>query len=228
MPSLNQFAWMNGTSIYRFGHRSIPNISITGAPADANLARWAMLHDGATYRFYCFRGSSSDTLYQFGYNGASYAFGHNSIPQLTLVGFPADTDASSLQMLHDGSDYRLYMRRLGDRSTLYQAAWVPGSTTYRFGYNSLPTIPVTGFPPDTDWSRWGMLHDGLAYRIYAFRLGSNTEFYQGSFNRAASAYQYAFNSIPLLTLQGTPADSNLAAAGMLHDNVDYRFYFQTL
>ena len=92
MPSLNQFAWVNGTSIYRFGHRSIPNISITGAPADANLARWAMLHDGATYRFYCFRGSSSDTLYQFGYNGTSYAFGHNSIPQLTLVGFPADTE----------------------------------------------------------------------------------------------------------------------------------------
>ena len=73
-----------------------------------------------------------------------------------------------------------------------------------------------------------MLHDGSAYRIYAFRLGSNAEFYQGSYNRPANAYQYAFNPIPLLTLDGAPANSNLAAAGMLHDNVDYRFYFQTL
>ena len=50
MPSLNQFAWVAGTTNYQFGHNSIPNIPITGAPADTNGARWAMLHDNAAYR----------------------------------------------------------------------------------------------------------------------------------------------------------------------------------
>lgn len=227
MPSLNQFAWVAGTTTYQFGHHSIPNIPVTDAPADANLSRWSMLHDNSTYRFYCFRGSLSNTLYQFGFNGSSYAYGHNSIPELTLVDFPSNTDASSFAMLHDDSNYRLYMRRLGHRQTLYQAAWVPATTTYRFGYNSIPSIQVTGFPPDTDWSRWGMLHDGLAYRFYAFRLGTNNQFYQGSFNRATNAYEYAFNSIPELTLIGTPPNSDTSSAALLHDNADYRFYFQT-
>jgi len=228
MPSLNQFAWIAGSTNYRFGHNSIPNIPITGAPADANLARWSMLHDNAAYRLYCFRGSSRNSLYQFSFNGASYAYGHNSIPVLTLEDFPDDTDASSFAMLHDGTDYRLYMRRLGDRRTLYQAAWVSGTTIYRYAHRSIPNIPITGFPTDTDWSRWAMLHDGAAYRVYAFRLGSNTQIYQGSFNPATSAYEYGFNSIPMLTLLDTPSSSNLGGAAMLHDNANYRFYFQTL
>lgn len=102
MPSLNQGAWVPGTDEYRFGFSSIPSIPITGAPADTNLARWAMLHDGSDYRLYAFRGSSSDTLYQFAWNGSSYAFGFRSIPVLTLVGSPGDVDASSIRMLHSG------------------------------------------------------------------------------------------------------------------------------
>ena len=142
MSSLNQFAWVAGTAIYRFGHNSIPNIPIVGAPDDADLSNWAMLHDGSAYRLYAFKRGTTDTLYQAAFNGSAYQFGFNSIPVLRLVGFPADADASSFAMLHDGSAYRLYLRRSGDPRTLYQASWVAGTDTYQFGHNSIPAIPV--------------------------------------------------------------------------------------
>jgi hypothetical protein len=225
MPSLNQFAFVTGTTTYKFGHNSIPNIPITGSPSDANLVRVAMLHDGTTYRFYAFQGSSSTQLYQYAFDGSSYAFGaRNAIPRLTLEGFPSDVDASSFSMLHDGSNYRLYMRKLGDPTTLYQAAYVPGSTTYQYGYSSIPQIKCTGFPSDTDWSRWAMLHDGSNYRFYAFKLGSNTQFYQGAFD--GSSYAYGHNSIPVLTLSDTPSNSDLHDMSMLHDGQNYRLYLQ--
>ena len=71
-----------------------------------------------------------------------------------------------------------------------------------------------------------MLHDNAAFRLYAFKLGSNTQFYQGSWN--GSEYRFGHNSIPVLTLDGTPGNSNLAGAAMLHDDSACRFYFQTL
>lgn len=226
MPSLNQFAYVNGTSDYKYGHNSIPNIPITGSPSDANFTRVAMLYDGSAYRFYAFQGSSSNVIYQYSFDGSSYVYGHNSIPKLTLEGFPSDADASSFSMLFDGSNYRLYLRKLGDPTTLYQGAFVPGTTTYKYGYNSTPQIKCTGFPSDTDWSRWAMLHDGSNYRLYAFKLGSNTQFYQGAFN--GSTYAYGYESIPVLNLVGTPPNSNLQDMSMLYDGQNYRLYLQTL
>jgi hypothetical protein len=230
MSSVNQAAFVPATTNYQFGFHSIPNITITGAPADTNWRRWAMLWDGSTYRMYFFRGSTNNTLYQFGFNptAGAYQYSYNSIPVLTLTNIPADADMGSFGMLWDGSAYRLYVRQLGNPALLYQAAYVPSSTQYQFGYNSIPSIPVTGFPANTDFSRWNMLSDGSAYRIYFMQLGSNTTLYQGSFNPSATAYQYAFNSIPNLTLVGTPSNSNLASFAMLNDRTDYRFYFQTL
>ncbi|EDM77000.1 hypothetical protein PPSIR1_15905 [Plesiocystis pacifica SIR-1] len=226
MSSVNQAAYVPGSTTYEFGYNSIPNIPITGAPADANLRRWAMLHDGSAYRLYCFKGSSRDTLYQFAWNGSSYAYGHNSIPELTLTNIPADADLSSFSMVHSGSLYHLYLRRLGDPTTLYQFLYVQGTTTYNYGQApAIPTMQIAGFPADTDWSRWMMLHDNSAYRFYAFKLGSNTQFYQGSWD--GSKYSFGHNSIRELTLKGTPANSNLGGAAMLHDNSAYRFYLQT-
>lgn len=227
MPRLNQGAWIAGTTTYRYGHRSIPQIPITGAPADVNVARFSMLHDGAAYRLYAFRGSTADTLYQFSFDGSSYAYGHNSIPILTLVGAPADADAGSLSMLHSGGAYHAYLRRLGDPTTLYQFIWVPGTTTYVWGRAPyLPTLRVTGFPVDTDWSRWNMLHDGTDYRIYAGRYGSRNRRLQGAWNAAAGAYQFGYRSIPELELRDYPADSLVGRSAMLHDGTDYRFYYQ--
>lgn len=47
--SLNQAAYAGG-DICNFGHNSIPNIPLSGAPADTDYSRWSMLHDGSTYR----------------------------------------------------------------------------------------------------------------------------------------------------------------------------------
>lgn len=38
-----------------------------------------MPHDGTHHRLHCFRGSTADTLYQFAWDGTSYAFGNRSI-----------------------------------------------------------------------------------------------------------------------------------------------------
>ena len=72
-----------------------------------------------------------------------------------------------------------------------------------------------------------MLHDASTYRIYAFRNGVNNLILQGSWNAAAAAYQYAFNSIPELNLVDFPANSNFGRAAMLYDGT-YRFYFQSM
>ncbi len=227
MSSVNQAAYVPGSSDYKFGYNSIPNIPITGAPSDANFRRWSMLHDGSAYRLYVFKGNTNNTIYQFSWDGSSYKYGHNSIPVLTLTNIPADADAGSFSMLHSGGLYHLYMRQLGNPNLLYQALWVSGTTHYEFGVSpAIPSLQVVDFPGDTDWARWSMLHDGSAFRLYAFKLGSNTEFYQGSWN--GSQYKYAHNSIPVLNLLGTPANSDLASMSMLHDGKAYRFYMQTL
>lgn len=227
MTSVNQAAYVSGTSIYRFGHNSIPNIAITGAPADTNFQRWSMLHDGNAYRMYFFKGSTNNKIYQFSWDGSSYKYGHNSIPELTLTNMPADADASSFSMLYGQNNYRLYLRQLGNPELLYQFAWVSGTTNYEWGHGSaIPQLEVAGFPGDTDWSRWSMLHDGSDYRLYAFKLGSNSEFYQGAWN--GSKYEYGYNSINVLSLEGTPSNSDLASMSMLHDSSAYRFYMQTL
>ena len=83
-------------------------ITITGSPADVDIKRWAMLHDGADYRFYAFKSGSNTQFYQYAFNGASYAFGFNSIDELTLQGLPANTNSNNFAMLHDGSNFRFY------------------------------------------------------------------------------------------------------------------------
>lgn len=226
--ALNQGAWRPGTTEYQFGHRSIPTIPITGEPSDVDRQRWSMLHDGNAYRLYFFKGSSSDTLYQAAWNGSTYEFGHNSIPQLDLVNAPDDADASSISMLHSGANYHAYLRRLGDPETLYQFVWERGTNNYVWGTGPwISTLDVTGFPDDTDWSRWQLLHDGSNYRIYAFRYGSNTQLYQGAWNPANRAYEFGFRSIRILDLVGFPSTSDVGRAAMLHDGNNYRFYFQT-
>lgn len=228
-PSLNQAAWVSGTTVYQFGHNSIPNIDITGAPDDVDWNRWAMLHDGTHYRLYFFAAGTNDTIYQFAFNSASgdYEFGYNSIPEMTITGAPADADPSSFAMLHDGTDYRLYMRSLTS-SAIYQFAFNSATSDYEYGYRSIARMDVTGAPADTDFDRWGMLHDGSVYRFYAFKDTLDNQFYQFGFNASTQDYEYGHNSIPLLTLDQIPADSDTSGFAMLHDGLDYRFYFLTM
>lgn len=224
MHSLHQFTWVAGTSTYRHGGAAL---RITDAPSDADLTRWSMLHDGDAFRFYCFKGRSTDTLYQFSRDGEVYRFGHRSIPELKLVEFPDDADSDSFAMLHDGRDYRLFLRRKNDPHTLYQAAWVAGTPSYRFGHRSIDTIPITGFPESSDPSRWSTLHDGADYRIHIGRQGAPDHFYQGTYDRDAHAYRFDHHNLgdaPLVTLEGGPP--NLHGLAMLHDGNDHHIYRQ--
>ncbi|MCB9717111.1 MAG: hypothetical protein H6712_24865 [Myxococcales bacterium] len=222
--ALHQFAWVQGTSNYRYGHHSAPYIGITAGPADTDLSRFAMLHDGSAYRLYCGKTGSGDTLYQFSFDGSSYAYGHRSAPQLTLTGFPADTDPASFSMSHDGTHYQVWRRRTGDPLTLYRGTFTPGTTSY--AYSSSPaSFSVTGFPADTDWARWDTLHDGTQERLFAFKQGSHTKIYQGSLDPATHAFVYGRNSSDMTLLAG-PSNSNSSRSAMLHDGTDYRLYMQ--
>jgi len=222
--SLNQAAF-NGRS-YQYGHSSIKNIKISGAPEDTDYERWAMLHDGGDYRLYFFKKESNNTLYQFVFNSTSskYEYGFaGAIPELTISGTPTDADSSTFAMLHDGNDYRLYMRSKTNRS-LYQFAFNPRSQQYEYGYNSINNIVITGSPADVDLNRWGMLHDGSKYRFYAFKGSSKTDIYQFAFN--GSSYAYGYSSISNLKVTEMPDISDTSSFSMLHDGLRYRFYFK--
>ena len=147
--SLNQAGMQASGDTFQFGFASIPNIKITNAPADTDYNRSAMLHDGTTYRLYFFKEGSSDTIYQFGFNGSTYQYGHNSIAQLRITGKPVDANPEDFAMLHDGSVYRLYMLSY-DQTKLYQFGW--NGSTYQYGHRSIPSIPITGAPSDADKS----------------------------------------------------------------------------
>ncbi|OUS24621.1 hypothetical protein A9Q99_23925 [Gammaproteobacteria bacterium 45_16_T64] len=228
--SLNQFAYVPGSNKYQFGYRSISNIPITGAPNDTCWERWAMLFDGNDYRLYFFKASTNDTLYQFAFNRDTnaYEYGFNSIATLKLTGIPSDACSSSFAMLHDGTTYRLYLRRLGYPAVLYQFGFNSASSNYEYGHNSIPTLEITGAPSNIDWSRWGMLHDKGSYRLYAMQLGNNNVINQAAYNVATGHYEFGYNSIPELALEGTPNDSNLGEFSMLFDGTDYRLYLQKI
>ncbi|MBL4607375.1 MAG: DUF5011 domain-containing protein [Pseudomonadales bacterium] len=218
--SLYQAAWNGGE--YKFGHRSAPNLVITGAPEDTDRSRWAMLHDGITYRLYFFKLGSNDTLYQFAFNPSSNDYEPTST--LTITGMPADADPSTFAMLHDGARHRLYMKSKNNPALLYQAAWT--GAVYQYDFDSIGNIPITGRPADTDLGRWGMLFDGTTYRFYAFKNGSKTNFYQFAFDAITKSYKYGHLSTPEVTVTGMPSNSDDSDFGMLHDGVDYRFYMQ--
>ncbi|HEY6528653.1 MAG TPA: hypothetical protein VIZ65_08155 [Cellvibrionaceae bacterium] len=220
--SLNQGAYIPGTDTYQFGYNSIANIQISGAPADTDYKRSAIAHDGSTYRLYFFKKDSNNTLYQFGWNGSVYQYGYNSIPVLTITGAPADANTQSFGILYDNSTstYRLYFLSQ-DKNSLHQFGW--NGSTYQYGYNSIPVIPITGAPADADKNRWEILHDGSAYRLYFAKKYVNDRLYQFSWN--GSSYQFGYNSIPELKVVGFPANSDFSSFDILYDGSAYRLYF---
>lgn len=224
---INQSAFNASSQSYEYGYRSIPNVPIAGAPADTDWKRSAMLHDGLDYRLYFFKKGSESILYQFAFNPdrGTYEHGYKSIPVLKIAGAPNDIDSRRLMMLHDGSDYRLYMGRQGRPSAFYQFSFNPRTSDYEFGRNSIPVVNINGMPGDTDWNRTAMLHDGSDYRFYAMRAGSNDTVYQAAFNRSSSRYEYGYQSIKTLRIIGMPALRGLADPAMLHDRRNYRLYF---
>lgn len=166
--TLYQFGFNRSSGRYEYGHQSIPRLKLVNIPDDADTSRFAMLHDGATYRLYFRAKSNTFTMYQFGYNPStlSYEFGHDSIPTLFITGAPADTDTSRWAMLHDGSVYRLYLGKNGNEDVIYQFGYNPGSADYEFGYLSISQLSLADTPDGSFKDDFAMLHDGADYRFY--------------------------------------------------------------
>jgi hypothetical protein len=93
---------------YRYGFRSMDEISITDAPYDTDWNRWSMLHDGKVYRLYFMPLNRRDVVYQFGFNGYAYEYGYKSSPKIDVIGFPSGLGNDKFNMLHDGSYFRIY------------------------------------------------------------------------------------------------------------------------
>lgn len=108
-------------------------------------------------------------------------------------------------------------------TALNQAAFVPGTKTYQYGYNS-GDFSISGVPADTDRTRWAMLNDGSTFRLYFFKVGSNDTLYQFRFNFITQKYEYGYNSAKILKIFGMPSDANPTSFAMLHDGSDYRLY----
>lgn len=224
MNTINQAVYIPGTTVYRFGTNQGPNLPITGAPSDTDWSRLSMLHDGRDYRMYFFKENTNNTLYQFAWDGSSYKYGHNSNPELTITGIPDDADTSSFSMVYGDREYRLYFHQIGNPNQIYQFLW--DSQRYSpISDSKYFKLQVSGFPDDTDWSRWSILNDGSDYRIYAFKLGGNDQLYQGAWN--GSEYKYGYNSSNM-SVEDTLANSNSASFDMLNDGRDYRLYMQAM
>ena len=73
-----------------------------------------------------------------------------------------------------------------------------------------------------------MLHDGADYRLYAFEPESQSSMVQHAYDGTTGDYVWGYNSIPVLSLDLIPADSNTRDFAMLHDGAAYRFYFLTM
>lgn len=226
---LHQGAKARDTQDFRFGYNSIPKIQVSGAPADTDWARWAMLHDGEVYRLYAFRQGSDSEIYQFGFNRQTerYEWGHRSIKVLRLIGAPANASTAQFAMLHDGSVYRLYLQDEVDPTRLHQFGFDASRESYVYGHMSIKHLRVVGFPPDTDWRRWAMAHDGSEYRIFIGRRGYRHEFYQAAYEADPQSYRFGHRSAPKATMRGFLAAADRSSFAMLHDGADFRVYFQS-
>lgn len=221
---LEQAAYRPGTSEYEYGYRSVPTVGIEGAPTDADFSRWAMLHDGSRYHLYVMAFGTNARIYDFAYDAGSnqYRFGLVGRGAYGISQIPADADTSRIAMLHDGSDYRLYMRGKSDPTQLYQFALDMNQGSFVYGYRSIARVAITGAPADADLSRWGMLHDGDAYRLYVGRRNSPDTLYQFGFDGAR--YAFGYDAIPSMRIVGMPGGGAAYDFAMLHDGSDYRLY----
>ena len=113
---LNVFTYKTTETAYSYDKQ----LEVTKAPEDADWNRWAMLYDGTDYRLFCFKKHTNNVLYQFAFNGTAYEFGHNSIPEVTISNLPETAYTLAFAMLHDGTDYRLYVGSAADSDSLYQ------------------------------------------------------------------------------------------------------------
>lgn len=225
---LLQGAYVEGTETYRFNYRSIPSLLVADAPEDADWSRWAMMHDGETYILLIARQGAPEELYRFGYDFETerYRRGFRGPERVSIAGRPPEASLRNFAVLHDGRKARLFLQDRNDFTLLHQFALNEATGDFEYGHSVPPRIAVEGFPPDADWRRWAMLHDGTRARIYAFRRGSEHQLYQGAYDEASNSFRFGHDSIQVLTLLDFPAASDRNGLALLHDGVDYRIYLR--
>ena len=87
----------------------LSTISSLNTPSDTDYDRWAMHHDGTTYRQMFFKEGSSTTIYQAGYSSVlnTYLYGWASAPTVILLGFAPLSASDRFASFHDGSRARI-------------------------------------------------------------------------------------------------------------------------
>ncbi|MGX5203202.1 PKD domain-containing protein [Aliikangiella sp. IMCC44632] len=224
--SLNQAAAVTGTPNYEYGHRSIPNMEVTGVPADADWSRWAMYGAGSNQTFlFMMAEDSNNRVYQFGYNPQTqkYEWGHNSAGELNITNVPSDVDGGiAATYVEESGVLYIFMKKESEPTTMYYFVYEPNSGDISFRGE----LYITGVPADADWDRWAMLHDGSFYRLYVSKANSNSILYQSAYNPSSGNWEYGYRSYPEIYILGMPTNSDTRSFKMLHDSVDYRFYHQ--
>ncbi len=217
--TLIQFGYRPGTGVYDYGYRSIAQLAISGAPADADMSRFAMSHNGRDYLLYAFN-AASDRLYLFLFDGRRYTYAAD----IFLRNVPADASVASVAATYSpGTGYSVYLRSAMDPTTIYQFQSNNFTGPYTLGGGlAFPSLATTGAPADADFDRWTIFYDGATYRQAIFQRGSVDTLYQFGWN--GSSYEYGHASRPTAQIVNAPAETYQGNAKILHDGTDFRLY----
>ena len=109
-------------------------------------------------------------------------------------------------------------------ASVFQASFNKRTESYILGYDSITEIPILKAPPDADWKRVAMLHDGSSYRLYVFKIGSTDTMYQFGYNPQKRAYIFGYQSIDILKIVRAPKDIDATSFAMSHDGTTFRLY----
>ncbi len=218
--TLDQFGYLSAAGQYVYGLNSIDRLALRDVPADADLGRWAMAHDGSSYWLITLGRASSTTVHPFRFDGSGYSY-VGAPTQLT--GAPADADFSSVAMLHNGASFRIYLRSASTPTTIHQFAAASMGVPFVYGGGpAIANLGTTGVPTDADLGRWTMFFDGTTYRQAIGRRGNPDVLYQFGWN--GSSYAHAHASRDVVTVVGAPTDTFPNQAKILHDGSGFRLY----
>ncbi len=217
--TLFQYGYDSSSRAYSFGFSSIASLEILNAPADTDISRFGMAHDGQNYYLFCGRVGTPLSLYSFRYSGSGY---EPTGRIHALVDVPADADLSNFAILHNGQDFRLYLRNRADPTVLHQLVATNALSNFAPRSGVISRLATVAAPADADFSRWAMVHVGGLYRQLVFQRGSHDAVYQFAWN--GGAYEYGHRSVAVVRLVGTPAEALTRKFAVLHDGSRSRLY----
>lgn len=209
---LNAFSYKTTENVYSYNNQ----FSVINAPDDTDWERWAMLNDGEDFRLYFFKEDSNTTLYQFAYNGTDYEFGYNnSIKEIPVKNVPENTNINVFAMLHDGTDYRLYLGN-NTPNELYQFVW-DGNT---YVYKPEMTVTISNIPKTANLGSIAVLHDGTDYHLYLMDYNTPNELHQFVWDGST----YVCHPEWEMTITNIPNTASTTSFAMLYGENTYFLY----